>query len=124
MSNKGNQGSGSSHHLAWNDVDKFNIIDGTFDECVAEPHGNPLVGDSVVLLHFNGTVSDVIIFLIVCCHVDNFVGNFHFTVFLDHSIVWSLEETELINTGVQGQIGYKTNVRAFWRTDRVNTGVL
>ena len=110
--------------MTWNDVNKLDISDWTFDKGVAEAHGHPLLFDTIFVIDQNTAVSDVIVFFVISRHVDDISADLHGVFFFGDLVVWRLKETEIVDASVESEIGNETDVWTFRGTDWINSGVL
>src|SRR6185369_11900235 len=119
VSDKRNQRCRCTDNLAWNDVDVLHLLGWTFTKVVHVAKWNPLLDDLVLVVDLETGVSDVCIFLVVSRKVDDLVLNGHLAILVLDWSVWSFQETEVVDTSVERQVGHQTDVWTFWRTDRV-----
>ncbi|EKD53030.1 MAG: hypothetical protein ACD_61C00177G0001, partial [uncultured bacterium] len=124
---EGDQGGGSPDYLSWDNVDVLDFIDVGFDEFTTIADRNPFLSNDVVFA-LNTRVGNIGIFFIVGGQINDLFPNFEngfatFDNFVDFEI-GCFEEAVRIDTGVKGQVGNQTNVRAFGRTDGADPGVL
>ena len=84
---------------------------------------NALIEELAMLVHAGSRLSNV--FALLCLGrqpLNAFVGE------IDNAIlnlaVWSLNESEVIDLGIDAHRGDKTDVRTFWRLDRTQTTIV
>src|SRR5512145_2044136 len=91
-------------------------------------HRKPSFFDKTFVVDVNVGMGNMVIFFVVGGEINDFVTELDFgdsTVCLfDKLPVRDFEETELIDPGIESQIGNQTNICSFRGTDRVDTAIL
>ena len=84
------------------------------------PAADQIFEQLAVLVHFSVGLSDRVVALIHCRHVDDFVG----CMAIDHPAIRAFNEAVLVDAGKSSQRVDQTNIRAFRRFNRADTTVM